>query len=50
MKALLDGGAAELIKIPTDVSKLPAAAGSVAFPDAFEPVKTTAEPQSGAVK
>lgn len=50
VKALLEGGAPELIKIPTDVSRLPAAAGSVAFPDAFEPVKTTAEPESGAVK
>ena len=52
VKALLEGGAPQLIKIPigADVAKLPAAAGSVAFPEAFEPVKTIAEPESGAVK
>ena len=52
VKALLEGGAPELIKIPigADAAKLPAAAGSVAFPDAFEPVGTVAEPSSGAVK
>ncbi|MDQ3680594.1 MAG: ferritin-like domain-containing protein [Actinomycetota bacterium] len=50
VEALLKGGAAELIRIPTDLSKLPAAAGSVAFPDAFEPTKTVAPPESGAVK
>lgn len=50
--ALLAGGAPELIKIPigSDAAKLPAAAGSVAFPDAFEPIGTIAEPTSGAVK
>jgi hypothetical protein len=52
VKALLAGGAGDLIKIPigADVAKLPAAAGSVAFPDAFEPVGTIAEPETGAVK
>jgi Ferritin-like domain len=50
VKALLEGGADQLIKIPTEVPRLPAAAGSVAFPEAFEPVGTIAEPQSGAVK
>ena len=52
VKALLEGGAPELIKVPigADVAKLPAAAGSVAFPEAFEPVTTVAEPTSGAVK
>lgn len=52
VKALLEGGAPNLIKIPigADVAKLPAAAGSVAFPDAFEPIKTVAEPETGAVK
>lgn len=36
--ALLAGGAPELIKVPigADLAKLPAAAGSVAFPDALE--------------
>ena len=52
VKALLEANMADLIKIPigADVSKLPAAAGSVAFPNAFEPVTTIAEPETGAVK
>lgn len=52
VKALLEGGAPDLIKIPigADAAKLPAAAGSVAFPDAFEPIETVAEPETGAVK
>src|SRR5262249_48933190 len=33
--ALLSAGAPELIALPPDASKLPAAAGGVAFPDAF---------------
>jgi len=48
--ALLEGGAEELIAIPTDAAKLPAAAGSVAFPAAFETTKTARDPQEGAVK
>lgn len=56
--ALLGGGAAgaALIAVPfpaADIPKLPAAAGSVAFPDALEKVNTPdliAEPTSGAVK
>jgi hypothetical protein len=48
--ALLQGGAADLIAIPTDVAKLPAAAGSVAFPDAFEGVTMASPPEEGAVK
>ena len=48
--ALLEGGAPELIAIPTDVSKLPKAAGSVAFPDAFEGVTMASPPEEGAVK
>ena len=52
VKALLEANMADLIKIPigADVSRLPAAAGSVAFPNAFEPVTTIAEPETGAVK
>lgn len=52
VKALLAGGAPELIKIPigADAAKLPAAAGSVAFPEAFEPVTAAAGPDTGAVK
>jgi hypothetical protein len=50
--ALIDGGAPELIKIPlgADIAKLPAAAGSVAFPDAFEGVTMASPPEEGAVK
>ncbi len=52
VKALLMGGAPQLIKIPigADAAKLPAAAGSVAFPDAFEPVTNAAGADTGAVK
>ena len=50
--ALLDGGAPDLIKIPigADVAKLPAAAGNVAFPDAFEGITMASPPAEGAVK
>jgi hypothetical protein len=50
--ALLEGGAPELIAIPlgADIAKLPAAAGSVAFPAAFEPVTVASPPEEGAVK
>ena len=50
--ALLDGGAPDLIKIPlgADVAKLPAAAGSVAFPEAFEGITMASPPEEGAVK
>ena len=52
VKALLEANLPDLIKIPigADVVKLPAAAGSVAFPNAFEPVGTIAEPETGADK
>lgn len=43
-------GAPELIAIPTDVAKLPAAAGSVAFPAAFEAPNLASPPEEGAVK
>ena len=48
--ALLQGGGDALIAIPTDITKLPAAAGSVAFPDAFEGVTMASPPEEGAVK
>lgn len=50
--ALLEGGAPELIKIPlgADVAKLPAAAGSIAFPEAFEGITMASPPEEGAVK
>ncbi|MDP1820927.1 MAG: ferritin-like domain-containing protein [Acidimicrobiales bacterium] len=48
--ALLAGGAPQLIAIPTDVAALPAAAGSVAFPAAFEEPDKASPPEEGAVK
>lgn len=48
--ALLEGGAPELIAIPTDVAALPAAAGSVAFPAAFEEPNLASPPEEGAVQ
>lgn len=53
VQALLEGGAPELIAIPTDLGALPGAAGSVGFPDgAFltSSSETVADPKSGAVK
>lgn len=53
VEALLKGGGEALVAVPTDLAKLPAAAGSVGFEDgAFlkaEP-ETVADPSSGAVK
>lgn len=43
-------GAPQLIKIPTDVAALPAAAGSVAFPKAFEEPNLASPPEEGAVQ
>lgn len=50
--ALLEGGAPELIKLPigADAAKLPAAAGSVAFPEAFSGITMASPPEEGAVK
>lgn len=50
--ALLAGGDAgvALIAIPTDVAALPAAAGSVAFPEPFEEPDLASPPAEGAVK
>jgi len=54
--ALLKGGAPQLIAVPfpaASIKDLPAAAGSVAFPDAIHKVNSAdliAEPTSGAVK
>lgn len=49
--ALIEGGAPELIAIPlgADIAKLPAAAGSVAFPDAFQGITMASPPEEGAV-
>ncbi len=50
VNALLAGGGADLIAIPTDLAKLPAAAGSVAFPETFEGRDKASPPEEGAVK
>jgi rubrerythrin len=48
--ALLAAGADNLIAIPVDAAALPAAAGSVAFPEPFQGVSMASPPQEGAVK
>lgn len=48
--ALLAANMPELIAIPTNLAKLPAAAGSVAFPKPFEPTTMASPPAEGAVK
>ena len=50
--ALLDAGAPELIKIPlgADIAKLPASAGSVAFPEAFEGITKASPAEEGAIQ
>ncbi len=53
VRALLEGNAPQLIAIPTNLPRLPAAAGSVAFKDgAFLQAtkETVADPEQGAVK
>ena len=50
VKALLSAGAADLIALnPTVVTKLPAAAGSVGFPNSFYPTKDASPASEGAV-
>ncbi len=48
--ALLGAGMPELVKIPTDLAALPAAAGSASFPEPFEGVEKASPPEEGAVK
>ncbi|MGH3765744.1 MAG: ferritin-like domain-containing protein [Pseudonocardiaceae bacterium] len=50
VQALVKGGAPELIALPPDLAKLPDAAGSVGFPDAFYPTTQAAPVDEGAVK
>ncbi|MFI9106497.1 ferritin-like domain-containing protein [Streptomyces fildesensis] len=50
VQALLAGNLPDLIAIPTDAAKLPAAAGSVGLPDAFYPTKDASPISEGAVK
>jgi hypothetical protein len=47
--ALLDAGRPDLIAIPVDAASLPAAVGSVAFPDAFEGTTMASPPSEGAL-
>ncbi|MGA5824246.1 ferritin-like domain-containing protein [Kitasatospora sp. NPDC094028] len=49
VQALLAGNAADLITIPVDPSKLPAAAGGVGFPDAFYKTDNASPISEGAV-
>lgn len=51
VQALLNGGAPQLIELsPTTVTQLPAAAGSVGFPNAFYPTSKAAPANQGAVE
>jgi hypothetical protein len=50
VKALVAGGAAALIALPPDASKLPAAAGSVGFPDSFYKTDAARPAKEGAVQ
>jgi hypothetical protein len=50
VQALLKGGLASQIKLPPDTTKLPAAAGSVGFPDSFYPTKSASPVTEGVVK
>jgi hypothetical protein len=50
VQALLGANAADLIALPPDGTKLPAAAGSVGFPDAFYPTDMASPADEGAVK
>jgi rubrerythrin len=50
VQALVAGGAADLIALPPDATKLPAAAGSVGFPDSFFKTDQARSADEGAVK
>lgn len=50
VQALLKANAANLIALPPDATKLPAAAGNVGFPDSFYATKMAAPVDEGAVK
>jgi len=50
VKALLAGGATSLIALPPDVAQLPAAAGSVGFPNSFYPTQAARPATEGASK
>ncbi len=50
VQALVGAGAADLIALPPDAAKLPAAAGSVGFPNAFYPTTDARPANEGAVQ
>jgi hypothetical protein len=50
VQALVGAGAADLITLPPDAAKLPAAAGSVGFPNAFFPTTDARPANEGAVQ
>lgn len=50
VKALLAADAAQLIALPPDAAALPAAAGSIGFPDGFFPTTGARPAKEGAVK
>ncbi|HEX5117756.1 MAG TPA: ferritin-like domain-containing protein [Pseudonocardiaceae bacterium] len=50
VQALLAGGGAALIAIPTQAAKLPAAAGSIGFPASFYPTTMASPVSEGAVR
>jgi ferritin-like protein len=50
VQALVKGGAVGLVALPPDAVKLPAAAGSVGFPDSFYPTTNAAPIEEGAAK
>ena len=50
VQALVSGGAADLIALPPDAAMLPAAAGSVGFPDAFYKTDQARSADEGAVQ
>jgi len=50
VQALVAGGAPQLIALPPDAAKLPAAAGSVGFPDSFYKTDMARPATEGALK
>jgi hypothetical protein len=50
VQALLAAGAPQLVALPPNAAALPAAAGSVGFPDAFYPTTDARPAMEGAVK
>ncbi|MGZ6952139.1 MAG: ferritin-like domain-containing protein [Acidimicrobiia bacterium] len=50
VQALVAGGAVDLVALPPDAAKLPAAAGSVGFPDSFYKTDMARRADEGAVK